>query len=93
MNSIFQMYPVVDASDLEDAVNLQFGCDIEDIRNLLFGDEYNNSCHKTFWYDEDEVYTGSIYQDEEEIRLRNLVCAYLRDVLPDYCCVLVDVSW
>ena len=46
-----------------------------------------------FWYDEDEVYTGSIYQDEEEIRLRNLVCAYLRDVLPDYCAVLVDVSW
>lgn len=93
MNPIFQMYPVVDASDLEDAVNIQFGCDIDDIRNLLFGDEYNNSCHKSFWYDEDEVYTGSVYEDEEEIRLRNLVCAYLRNVLPDYCCVLVDVSW
>jgi hypothetical protein len=87
------MAPTVGANDLEDAVNAKFGCGIEDIRRLLFDDDYNNSCYKTFWYDEDEVYTGSIYQDEEEIRLRNLVCAYLRDVLPDYCCVLVDVSW
>jgi hypothetical protein len=87
------MAPTVGASDLEDAVNAQFGCNIEDIRDLLFGDEYNNSCYKTFCYDEDEVYTGSIYEDEEEIRLRNLVCAYLRDVLPDYSYVLVDVSW
>ena len=93
MNSIFQMYPVVDASDLEDVINAQFGCGIKDICDLMFGDEYNNDCHKTFWYDEDEVYTGSIYEDEEEIRLRNLVRAYLRDVLPNYCCVLVDVSW
>lgn len=93
MNSIFQMYPVVDAHDLEDAVNRQFGCEIDDMRNLLFGDNYSNDCCKTFWYDTDEVYTGSEYQNEEEIRLRNLVCAYLRDVLPDYCAVLVDVSW
>ena len=91
--AIFTMAPIVGVNDLEDAVNAQFGCDIEDMRELLFGDEYSNSCHKTFWYDEDEVYTGSIYQDEEEIRLRNLVCAYLRDALPDYCYVLVDVSW
>lgn len=93
MNSIVQMYPVVDVSDLEDAVNVRFGCEIKNMRNLLFGDDYNNDCCKSFWYDDDEVYTGSEYQDEEEIRLRNLVCEYLREILPDYCCVLVDVSW
>ena len=91
--SIFSMMPVVDVSDLEADVNRQFGCEIDDMRDLLFGDNYGNDCCKTFWYDTDEVYTGSVYQDEEEIRLRNLVCAYLRDVLPDYTCVLVDASW
>ena len=93
MNSIFTMVPTVIASDLENAVNTQCSCNIEDIRKLLFGDNYNDDCYKAFWYDEDEVYTGSIYEDEEEIRLQNLVRAYLRDILPDYCWVLVDVRW
>ena len=91
--SIYTMMPVVDADELEEAVNTQFGCEIDDIRNLLFDDEYNNDSYMSFWYGAMEVYQGRIHQNEERIRLRNLVCTYLQDVIPDHDRVLIDVSW
>ena len=40
------MMPVINADDLEDAINLQYGeGTIEEIRNLLFGDDYYNDCY------------------------------------------------
>ena len=91
--SIYTMYPVVDADELERAVNQQFDCEISEIRNLLFGDDYQNDSYKLFDYFDMEVYEGYDWQDEEEIRLRNLVRAYLQDTIPDYQAVLIDVSW
>ena len=93
--AIHVMYPVVDVGELEDVVNAQFGCEIAELRNLLFDDDYNNDCYKRFWYAEMEEYDERWMnpEDEEKVRLRNLVRAYLQDTIPDYVAVLIDVSW
>lgn len=90
---IHTLMPVVDVDELENAVNRQFNCEINEMRNLLFDDNYSNDCYCNFYYDEMEVYEGYDWQDEEGIRLRNLVRAYLQDTIPDYQAVLIDVSW
>lgn len=91
--AIHTMMPVVDVDELERAVNAQFGCEIDEMRNLLFDDDYNNDSYQSFWYGQMEVFEGYNWQDEEKIRLRNLVRAYLQDTIPDHDRVLVDVSW
>lgn len=91
--AIHVMMPVVDVSELEDAVNAQFGCEIAEMRNLLFSDDFNNDSYQSFWYGKMEVFEGRSWQNEEQIRLRNLVRTYLQDTIPDYDRVLVDVSW
>lgn len=91
--SIFTMCPVVDYGTLEDAVNLQFKANISDICQLLFDDDYINDSYKRFYFKEMEEYHGYCWENEENIRLRNLVRAYLQDTLPNYDCVLIDVSW
>ena len=91
--SIFTMYPVVDYNNLRAAVNLQFNTDIDDICQLLFGDDYMNDSYKRFYFRGMEEYHGYSWENEENIRLRNLVRAYLKDALPDYEYVLIDVSW
>ena len=91
--AIHIMMPVVDVDELEDAVNTQFGCEIDKMRNLLFDDDYNNDSYRSFWYGQMEEYKYPTWQDEEKIRLRNLVRAYLQDTIPDYNRVLIDVSW
>ena len=92
--AIYTMYPVIDVTDLEDDIRIQFGVDVEDeMRNILFGDDYQNDCYKSYYFADDEEYTGESWQNEEEIRIRNLVNAYLRDILPDYERVLIDVTW
>lgn len=93
-----KMMPVVTARDLENAINLQYGEDtIEDIVSLLFCGDYANDSYKRLCFKEeyDDCYDPECDdpEDEEPIRLRNLVTAYLRDVLPDYDTILVDVSW
>jgi hypothetical protein len=92
--AIYTMYPVIDVTDLEDAIRIQFGVDIEDdLRNILFYDEYQNDCYKSYCFADDEEYTGESWENEEHIRIRNLINAYLRDILPDYERVLIDVTW
>ena len=90
--SMFTMYPVVDYSALQDAVNLQFDTYIDDICKLLFDDDYANNSYKSFYFDEMEVYNGYFWENEEDIRLRNIVRAYLKDILPNYEYVLIDIS-
>ena len=87
------MMPVIDASELESAVNIQFGSNICDIADLLFGDCFINDSYKSFYYRENETYNGFPWENEEDIRHRNLVRAYLQDVIPDHDRVLIDVSW
>ena len=91
--AIYTMMPVVDADELQDAVNAQFGCEITDMRNLLFSDDYSNDSYQSFWYGQIEVFEGRSWQNEEQIRSRNLVRAYLQDTIPEHDRVLVDVSW
>lgn len=91
MRSIVQMYPVIDADDLQREVNRYFGCDIDEIRNLLFDDDYNNDSYKNFFFDELEVPEEE--EGEEKVTLRNLVRRYLKVHVPNYCSVIIDVSW
>jgi hypothetical protein len=91
--AIHVMMPVVDVDELEDAVNAKFGCEIVEMRNLLFSDDFNNDSYQSFWYGKVEVFEGRSWQNEEQIRLRNLVRAYLQDTIPDHDQVLVNVSW
>ena len=90
--SIFTMHPVVNYKTLEDAVNLQFDTDIDDICELLFYDDYANNSYKDFYFDEVEAYNGYFWENEEDIRLRNIVRAYLKDILPNCEYVLIDIS-
>ena len=91
--SIFTMHPVINYKTLKDAVNLQFDTDIEDICQLLFNDDYMNNSYKRFYFSRMEEYHGYPLENEEDIRLRNIVRTYLKDILPDYEYVLIDVSW
>ena len=92
--AIYEMRPVIDVTDLEDAIRIQFGVDVEgEMRNILFYDDYMNDCYKSYCFTEDEVYEYPAWQNEEHIRIRNLVNAYLRDILPGYERVLIDVTW
>ena len=90
--SIYTLYPVVDIEELEKAVNLQFDVEL-DLRELLFDDTYDNDSLKRFWYDNIEEFRGYSWQDEKSIREIALVKTYLQDTIPDYGCVLIDVSW
>lgn len=89
----FEMLPVISCYDLEEAVNLQYDCNIEDITLLLYGDDFANNSYKNFYFKELDEYKGYPWQDEETIRLINLVKSYLQDIFPHYDHCLIDVSW
>lgn len=92
--AVYEMRPVIEIYVLEDELKTQFGVDIEgELRNILFYEDYMNDCYKSYYFADDEEYTGKSWQNEERIRVRNLVNAYLRDILPGYERVLIDVSW
>ena len=92
--AVYEMRPVIEIYVLEDELKTQFGVDVEgELRNILFYEDYMNDCYKSYYFADDEEYTGKSWQNEERIRVRNLVNAYLRDILPGHERVLIDVSW
>jgi hypothetical protein len=92
--AVYRMYPVIDVDALENELKTQFDIDIEgNLRSILFYDNYQNDCYKSYCFEDDEEFHGYAWENEEHIRIRNLVNAYLRDILPDYTHVLVDVTW
>ena len=92
--AVYEMRPVIEIYVLEDELKTQFGVDVEGKqRNILFYEDYMNDCYKSYYFADDEEYTGKSWQNEERIRVRNLVNAYLRDILPGHERVLIDVSW
>lgn len=92
--AVYEMKPVIEIGVLEDEIKTQFNVEVEEeLSSILFGTDFMNDCYKSYYYTDDEEYTGKFWQNEEHIRIRNLVNAYLRDILPDYKCVLIDVSW
>jgi hypothetical protein len=92
--AIYTMTPVIEVDELADELFTQFNVDVrEELRNILFNVDYVNDCFKSYCFADDEIYTGKVWQNEEEIRIRNLVNAYLRDILPEHKRVLIDVRW
>ena len=92
--AVYEMRPVIEIYVLEDELKTRFGVDVEgELRNILFYEDYMNDCYKSYYFADDEEYTGKSWQNEERIRVRNLVNAYLRDILPGHDSVLIDVSW
>ena len=92
--AVYKMCPVIEIYVLEDELKTQFGVDVAgELRNILFYEDYMNDCYKSYYFADDEEYTGKSWQNEERIRVRNLVNAYLRDILPGHERVLIDVSW
>lgn len=87
-----EILPVVNVDELENEINRQYDVDY-DLRNMLFFDEYVNDCYKKFYYKDLEVYEGKPWQDADAITRRNVVKTYLQDILPNYKCILLDVSW
>ena len=91
--AVYEMFPVIEVGVLEDEIKTQFGVDVAgELSSILF-DSYMNDCYKPYCFADDEVYKYPAWQNEEHIRIRNLVNAYLRDILPNYECVLIDVTW
>jgi hypothetical protein len=92
--AVYTMYPVIEVDVLENEIKTQFDVDTEgELRNILFYDYYQNYCYKSYCFENDEEFHGYAWEDEEHIRIRNLVNAYLRDILPHYTHILVDVTW
>ena len=93
----YEMMPVVEAYELQRALELQFGPDImgnqDHMAQVLFDDQYTNDSYKRYNFSEDEVYEGYSWQDEDRIRVCNCVNAMLRDMFPNHKAILVDVSW
>lgn len=90
-----QMRPTIDVGSLCDAVNQRYHWKMDDydLCQLLFGDEYDNYCHKSYYFQQDEQYNGYSWQNEHHIDIRNKINRYLRELLPDYASILIDVSW
>lgn len=91
--AIYTMLPVIEVRTLEDELLTQFGVACGDLASILFHDNYQNDCYKSYYFVDDEEFHGYTWEDEERIRIRNLVNAYLRDILPNYERVLIDVTW
>ena len=89
----YEMIPVIDCEELRKAVNQQYSIEIEDISSLLFGDNYMNDSYKRYRLNNQEQYSGFWWQDEESIRLKNCVNAFLTDMFPDTDYILIDISW
>ena len=91
--AVYEMRPVIEIYTLENELKTQFGVDVEgELRNILFYEDYMNDCYKSYYFADDEEYKYS-WQNEEHVRICNLVNAYLRDILPGHERVLIDVSW
>ena len=88
----YEMRPVISSTELRNEIRLQYDIDISDICDFLFGDE-SCSLNEIDLTDPDEVYSGSPWDDEEEISWRNLVKAHLRDIFPNNKLIIVENTW
>ena len=91
--AVYTMYPVIEVRVLENEIKNQFDVEVDNLSSILFYDNYQNDCYKSYYFVDDEEFHGYAWENEECIRIRNLVNVYLRDILPDYERVLIDVTW
>ena len=86
---------VIADGDILEEVNAKYGVEIDNIPNLFWESAFMNDCYKSLWIEEeaDEEFNGHEWENEEEIKHRNLVRKHLRECFPGVERVLVDVSW
>ena len=97
----YTIVPCFWVGDLETALEAQYGSEFiqeiratyGDLRRLMFDDFYMNDVCCKYYIDEMEEYEGHSWQDETLIRLENCVKTFLRDLFPNFNCVIVDVMW
>lgn len=84
----YELRPVMDIDHLEEAIHVQYGVNW-DLRTLLFDNDFVNDCFKSIYFreDVDELTWGNNYQEV------NTVFGFLRDILPGYDSIVLDVSW
>ena len=91
---IYTILPVIEIRTLEEEIKNRFDINVEDrLTIILFGHNYQNDCYKSYSFQIDEEFHGLYWENEEHIHIRNLVNAYLRDILPNYAYVLIDITW
>ena len=79
----YKLYPHIDIRDLEIGIKLQFDVDV-DISELFWRD-YDNNCIFCYYRELDWL-----DENVDEYTTMELVCAYLRDVIPDYDACYID---
>lgn len=82
----YELRPVMNIDDLEDAISINYGVRY-DLRQLFFEGDFMNDCFKSLYFGEDvdEDWSDNYMQ-------MNVVFSYLRDTVPDYNSILLDVS-
>lgn len=91
----YNLVPVVKASDLEILLSEKANIDVCEIRSLLFYDDYVNDSYKRLYFADDQTADGwnPTPAQLEEMKVRNILFALLREEFPDRENILVDVSW
>lgn len=93
MNPIFTLYPTIDYTTLQNEVEKRFNIKIDDICDLIFHGEYYNDSYKQYHFNEDITWPSPRSLSRMDDYKENLVRKYLREQLPDYNIVLIDISW
>lgn len=91
----YKMMPVVEAIEIEKAVQLQYG-EIIELAPLIWPEDFHNDCYKSLCFNDDIVakWEEDEYYNEEERRQHLIVYSILRDIFPsEIRTILVDVSW
>ena len=99
----YEMRPVIDIWDLQEALELQYGEEFTDqyggtahgLCGFLFGDDYMNDCYKSHLLEIEEFDPVNCpWQNEIHITIMNCINTFLLDILPTGTeRVLIDVSW
>lgn len=91
--SLITMVPTINAFKLEKAINVQYDLNIDNINEVLCDDHYYNNKYFPFYLNEIEEYDERYMnpEEEEKIRLRNLIREYLKDILSDFEYVFVNI--
>ena len=91
----YKMMPVVEANEIEKAVELQYGVNIE-LAPLMWPEDFQNDCYKSLCFDDDMVADceEDEYDNEQSRREHLMIYSILRDIFPENIrTILVDVSW
>jgi hypothetical protein len=87
---------VIKVNELSEALRYQYGEDFSreynyDLATFLFGGTYMGHYFKELKIVEED-FEGSIWQDEQKVRVKNAVCGFLRDICPNDESILVEIG-